>query len=104
MYCFPRDTAGQERFRFLTNAYFRGAKVIVMQCMQINTYHTSLINSKGMALVYDVTSMTSFENVTRWLETIEKVCYCHMSRATKYQCHLRSIEHHGSSGNSSGWK
>eukprot|EP00731_Ephydatia_muelleri_P031730 Em0023g237a len=46
------DTAGQERFRFITNAYFRGAK--------------------GMALVYDVTSMTSFENVTRWLETIEK--------------------------------
>lgn len=30
---------------------------------------------KGMALVYDVTNMTSFENVTRWLETIEKVCY-----------------------------
>ena len=29
MHFFLRDTAGQERFRFITNAYFRGAKVIV---------------------------------------------------------------------------
>ena len=32
---FPRDTAGQERFRTLTNAYFRGAAVsqFTVYCM-----------------------------------------------------------------------
>lgn len=45
------DTAGQERFRTLTGAYFRGAM--------------------GIMLGYDVTSESSFNNVSNWLDNIE---------------------------------
>ncbi|XP_073984530.1 RAS oncogene family member RabX4 [Rhodnius prolixus] len=46
------DTAGQERFRTLTTAYYRGAM--------------------GILLMYDVTSMESFNNLTYWLKNIEE--------------------------------
>eukprot|EP00456_Euglypha_rotunda_P079033 TRINITY_DN7581_c0_g1_i25.p1 TRINITY_DN7581_c0_g1~~TRINITY_DN7581_c0_g1_i25.p1 ORF type:complete len:336 (+),score=66.93 TRINITY_DN7581_c0_g1_i25:118-1008(+) len=46
------DTAGQEKFRTLTSSYYRGAH--------------------GIMVVYDVTSRTSFENVSMWLEEIER--------------------------------
>ena len=38
------DTAGQERFKNITNGYYRGAH--------------------GVAIVYDVTNLNSFETVT----------------------------------------
>jgi Ras-related protein Rab-11A len=41
------DTAGQERYRAITNAYYRGAL--------------------GAVIVYDVTSRSTFDNITRWL-------------------------------------
>jgi len=44
------DTAGQERFRSLSQAYFRRAD--------------------GIALVYDITSFRSFENVKGWMHDI----------------------------------
>lgn len=46
------DTAGQERFRTITSSYYRGAH--------------------GIAVVYDVTDMESFNNVKQWLSEIEK--------------------------------
>lgn len=46
------DTAGQERFRTITSSYYRGAH--------------------GIAVVYDVTDMESFNNVKTWLSEIEK--------------------------------
>ena len=46
------DTAGQERFRTVSSTYYRGAH--------------------GVAVVYDVTSASSFANVERWLGEIEK--------------------------------
>lgn len=46
------DTAGQERFRTITSAYYRGADGIIM--------------------VYDVTSMESFEHVNDWLKEVDK--------------------------------
>jgi len=46
------DTAGQERFKTVTNAYFRG--------------------SHGIAMVYDITSESSFESIRHWLEEIQK--------------------------------
>ncbi len=46
------DTAGQERFRTITSSYYRGAH--------------------GIVIVYDVTNMKSFENVSAWLEEINK--------------------------------
>ena len=46
------DTAGQERFRTISSTYYRGAH--------------------GIIVVYDVTSRTSFDNVTRWLTEIDK--------------------------------
>ncbi|KAL5019567.1 hypothetical protein ScPMuIL_002459 [Solemya velum] len=44
------DTAGQERFGAITTAYYRGAV--------------------GALLVYDITRLSSFEHVTRWLTEI----------------------------------
>lgn len=46
------DTAGQERFRTITSSYYRGAH--------------------GIAVVYDVTDMETFNNVKQWLGEIDK--------------------------------
>lgn len=48
-----RDTAGQERFRTLTTAYYRGAM--------------------GILLMYDVTSLDSFNHLSYWLRNIQEV-------------------------------
>lgn len=47
------DTAGQERFRTLTTAYYRGAM--------------------GILLMYDVTSLESYNNLSYWLRNIQEV-------------------------------
>lgn len=41
------DTAGQERYKAITNAYFKG--------------------SKGALLVFDITQMSSFDSIDRWV-------------------------------------
>merc|ERR1711892_151881 len=46
------DTAGQERFRTITSSYYRGAH--------------------GIIVVYDVTDMDTFKNVSQWLEEIDR--------------------------------
>ncbi|XP_067871357.1 ras-related protein Rab-8B-like [Heterodontus francisci] len=46
------DTAGHERFRTITSAYYRGAM--------------------GIMLVYDVTNEKSFDNVKSWIRDIEE--------------------------------
>ena len=46
------DTAGHERYRSITNTYYRGADLIL--------------------LVYDVTNRESFLNLEDWLRTIEQ--------------------------------
>ena len=46
------DTAGQERFKNITSSYYRGAH--------------------GIMVVYDITDMESFNNVSNWLIEIEK--------------------------------
>ena len=46
------DTAGQERYRSITSSYYRG--------------------SHGCFIVYDITNETSFENVERWYEHVQK--------------------------------
>lgn len=46
------DTAGQERFRTITSSYYRGAH--------------------GIIVVYDITSLESFQNVKSWLGEIKK--------------------------------
>jgi len=53
------DTAGQERFRTITSAYYRGAHGIIM--------------------VYDVTSLESFEHVEEWLSEVNR----HASESTR---------------------
>jgi small GTP-binding protein len=45
------DTAGQERFRSISKAYFR--------------------NAVGGILVYDITSMTSFDQLGEWLHDLQ---------------------------------
>ncbi len=45
------DTAGMERYRSITNAYYKGAK--------------------GSLLVYDITNPKTFENVEKWLEDLK---------------------------------
>jgi len=44
------DTAGQERFRTITHNYYRGAH--------------------GIALVYDITSESSFNNIRKWVHDV----------------------------------
>lgn len=44
---------GQERFRTLTTAYYRGAM--------------------GILLMYDVTSLESYNNLSYWLRNIQEV-------------------------------
>ncbi|KAL3873905.1 hypothetical protein ACJMK2_036983 [Sinanodonta woodiana] len=46
------DTAGQDRFKTITTQFYRGAS--------------------GILLVYDVTDMTSFENLKTWRQEIDK--------------------------------
>ena len=46
------DTAGQERFRAVTNAYYRGAL--------------------GALIVFDLTSMKTFESVPTWLREVRE--------------------------------
>jgi Ras-related protein Rab-8A len=46
------QTAGQERFRTITSAYYRGAM--------------------GIMLVYDITQEKSFENIKNWIRNIEE--------------------------------
>lgn len=45
------DTAGQERFRTITPAYYKSAM--------------------GVVLVYDTTSLETFENLNYWIESLE---------------------------------
>ena len=45
------DTAGQERYQAITDAYYKGAK--------------------GVLVVYDVTKDTSFKNIQIWLKRVE---------------------------------
>ncbi|CAO3677422.1 unnamed protein product [Rhizopus stolonifer] len=44
------DTAGQERYRAITSAYYRGAV--------------------GALLVYDISKLTTYESVERWLKEL----------------------------------
>lgn len=46
------DTAGQERFRTITQSYYRSADAIV--------------------LVFDVTTVTSFNNLSEWLSEVSR--------------------------------
>ncbi|CAM4892538.1 unnamed protein product [Rotaria socialis] len=46
------DTAGQERFRIITNAYYRG--------------------SHGFIVVYDITSLESFQKIEMWFNLIKE--------------------------------
>jgi Ras-related protein Rab-1A len=48
------DTAGQERFRTITSAYYRAAQ--------------------GVVLCYDITDQDSFNNLSAWLNDIDRYC------------------------------
>ena len=52
---FKRDTAGQERFHTITTSYYRGAM--------------------GIMLVYDITSVKTFDNIAKWLRNIDEVTF-----------------------------
>ncbi|XP_030301123.1 ras-related protein Rab-10 isoform X3 [Calypte anna] len=51
------DTAGQERFHTLSTSYFRGAQ--------------------GFVLVYDITNLESFQNITMWMKDIHELAWEH---------------------------
>jgi len=46
------DTAGQERFKTITTSYYRGAH--------------------GLIIVYDITSMDSFNSIKKWLIDVDR--------------------------------
>ena len=60
------DTTGQERFRSITNSYYKG--------------------SDGIILLYDVTNKQSFENVEIWINSIKDAI--DMSNEEKYAIFL----------------
>ena len=45
------DTAGEERYKSITNAYYKG--------------------SKGALVVYDISKRTTFENVNKWIDELK---------------------------------
>ena len=49
-HCHDRDTAGQERFRTLTHAFYKQAN--------------------GVVVTFDVTNEETFKNVRKWMESI----------------------------------
>jgi Ras-related protein Rab-8A len=53
------DTAGQERFRTITHNYYRGAH--------------------GIALVYDITSKASFDNIRKWIADVQSYAESHVN-------------------------
>ena len=46
------DTAGQDKFRAITKNYYKGAR--------------------GIILIYDVTNVKSFDNITKWINEIKE--------------------------------
>ena len=68
--CFAcRDTAGQERFLTFTKQFFRGAEV----CCHGNMYDYVITTTQGIILMYDITSQATFNDIDRWLRTIQEV-------------------------------
>ena len=45
------DTAGQDRFKSIAHAYYRGAN--------------------GALIVFDLTLRSSFDNITRWMKELQ---------------------------------
>ena len=82
------DTAGQERFRTLTSSYYRGAQGILLgACLALRP--PPLRWRKGVSsqilrlapmltpqrvAVYDVSRRETFDNLSQWLDEIEKFC------------------------------
>ena len=66
-----RDTAGQERFHTITTSYYRGAM--------------------GIMLVYDITSIKTFDNIAKWLRNIDEVnlIYSFMNFPVNLNCRTR---------------
>jgi Ras-related protein Rab-1A len=52
------DTAGQEKFRTIASGYYRGAH--------------------GIALVYDITDLESFNNIKQWAEEVKRYASDHV--------------------------
>lgn len=83
VWLFYRDTAGQERFRTITTAYYRGAMVkhywlllmSVWKCwsLKMDVSYFCFLCFQGIMLVYDITSEKSFENIKNWIRNIEEV-------------------------------
>ena len=48
------DTAGQEKFRSITKAYYHGAK--------------------GILIVFDITKMESFKQMPYWIDSVRQIC------------------------------
>ena len=93
-----RDTAGQERFRTITTAYYRGAMVNAPPPIRTHTIdHRTACGMRapsvrwpqsctwlnpeplrtpslfqGILLVYDITNEKSFENIKTWIKNIEQ--------------------------------
>lgn len=73
-----RDTAGQERFRTLTTGTYLLFEVRIMHwtkyllyewCIETAYYRGAM----GILLMYDVTSLESYNNLSYWLRNIQEV-------------------------------
>lgn len=77
--CVCRDTAGQERFKTITTAYYRGAMVSRRRSqvcpLALHLFSWLLVSwpPQGIILVYDITDEKSFENIQNWMKSIKEV-------------------------------
>ena len=75
-----RDTPGQERYKAITTASYKG---ILVHCDSLKCstwlpqnfprFRYSFCFAQGIVLVYDVTFQLSFDNIQKWLHEIEQV-------------------------------
>eukprot|EP00485_Elphidium_margaritaceum_P023891 CAMPEP_0202712836 /NCGR_PEP_ID=MMETSP1385-20130828/46410_1 /ASSEMBLY_ACC=CAM_ASM_000861 /TAXON_ID=933848 /ORGANISM="Elphidium margaritaceum" /LENGTH=214 /DNA_ID=CAMNT_0049372999 /DNA_START=66 /DNA_END=710 /DNA_ORIENTATION=+ len=82
------DSAGQERFRTITQSYYRGAH--------------------GIIIVYDVTDKESFDNIGQWIVEVKRFasddvsvlivgnkCDLDQKRTVSFQCAKEFADEHG---------
>ncbi len=64
------DTSGQDRFRSITSAYYRGAHVRPLIHFAMFLLFT-FVSFQAIMLVYDVTDPEAFTSLRNWVEQVE---------------------------------
>lgn len=70
------DTAGHERFRTITQSYYRSANGVLLgntdRVLDFLITHTVLKCPNRLFTVYDITKRATFLNLQRWVEEVRR--------------------------------